>query len=216
VLVQVIVLVEDLSAARKHFEQLGFLVADGGRHPGRGTANLVIPFGSAYLELLAVVDMAEARSSPQGRPVVDALAARGPGLARWSLETSTTAMADVSARVGLPVEHRERMRPDGARITWQSVGVDEAWAEPWRCAFMAWDDSRLHPARFDQRHPNGATGFERLEVAVPDEAELHRWVGGPLPANVALTAGNQPGPRSLSIGAPAGTITLNRSAAAGG
>ncbi len=68
-------------------EPLGLTVLDGGRHPGRGTANLIVPFADHYLELLAVVDEAEARSSPQGRPVVAALARRGPGLARWSVET---------------------------------------------------------------------------------------------------------------------------------
>jgi Glyoxalase-like domain len=62
-LVQVIVLVDDLAAARRRFENAGFRVFDGGRHPGRGTANLIVPFGDQYLELLAVVDEDEAHAS---------------------------------------------------------------------------------------------------------------------------------------------------------
>ena len=79
-LVQAISLVGDLDIARRRMEALGFAVEEGGRHPGRGTANLIVPFGDEYLELLAVVDEPEARSSPQGRPVLDALSRRGPGL----------------------------------------------------------------------------------------------------------------------------------------
>ena len=87
-LVQAIVLVTDLESARRRMEALGLTVLDGGRHPGRGTANLIVALRRPqYLELLAVVDEAEALSSPQGRPVVAALARRGPGLARWSVET---------------------------------------------------------------------------------------------------------------------------------
>ncbi|MGH9018361.1 MAG: VOC family protein, partial [Acidimicrobiales bacterium] len=104
-LVQAIVLVADLATARRHMEGIGFTVLDGGRHPGRGTANLIVPFGRQYLELLAVVDSTEAAASPQGRPVLAALERRGPGLARWSVES-----ADIEARgrrLGLAVESRQ-------------------------------------------------------------------------------------------------------------
>ena len=97
-LVQAIVLVTDLHDARRRMESLGFTVIDGGHHPGRGTANMIVPFGEQYLELLAVVDEAEARSSPQGQPVVAALARRGPGLARWSVEPDDIEAAASSPR----------------------------------------------------------------------------------------------------------------------
>ena len=95
------------------------------------------------------MDEAEARASPQGRPVVAALSRRGPGLARWSVE-----LHDIEAtatRVGLPVEQRLRARPDGHTVRWRAVGVDAAWDDPWRCAFMAWDDPDTHPARRRRR-----------------------------------------------------------------
>jgi hypothetical protein len=205
-LVQAIVLVPDLETGRRDMEALGFEVAEGGRHPGRGTANLIVPFGEQYLELLAVVDETEATSSPQGRPVLDALRTRGPGLARWSVEP-----ADIDAtavRVGLPVEHRQRDRPDGVTVTWRSVGVDEAWAEPWRCAYMTWDDPAAQPSRTPAAHPNGATGFERLEVGAPDRERARVWLGGAVPpavelvdgAGLALTIASATGPFQLPDG----------------
>ena len=158
-LVQAIVLVTDLEPARRHMEGLGLTVLEGGHHPGRGTTNLIVPFGRQYLELLAVVDEAEARSSPQGRPVVQALSRLGPGLARWSVEAQDIEAA--AKRVGYPVETRHHVLPDGTTISWRSVGVDAAWAEPWRCAFMTWDDPGQHPARWHgarETAPPGSPG----------------------------------------------------------
>jgi Glyoxalase-like domain len=205
-LVQVVVLVDDLAADRRNTADQGFNVVDGGHHPGRGTANWIVPFGDQYLELLAVVDLDEALRSPQGRPVAAALSRRGPGLARWSLET--TAIAAASRRLGLPVERRERLRPDGRMIRWQSVGVDEAWEQPWRCAFMAWDGPLLHPARMSRDHANGATGFSRLEVIVEDRDAAIAWSGGAIPSEVVLDQGSQPGPIQLTFATPGRALTI--------
>ena len=63
----VIVIVEDLdAAARRYYEQTGLASVSGGRHPGHGTANRIVPLGSSYIELMAVVDRVEADSSPLG------------------------------------------------------------------------------------------------------------------------------------------------------
>jgi hypothetical protein len=206
-LVQAIVLVEDLHTARYRMEGLGLTVVDGGRHPGRGTANLIVPFGGQYLELLTVVDEVEALTSPQGRPVVAALSRRGPGLARWSMEAGD--IESTAKRVGHPVERRRRTRPDGVTITWRSVAVDLAWDEPWRCAFMAWDDPAQHPARTTVVHPNGASGFAQLDVEVPDTLAALAWIGGNAPGDVALVAGDVPGPRGLALCSPTGPIPIN-------
>jgi hypothetical protein len=205
-LVQAIVLVADLPDARRRLEALGFVVLDGGHHPGRGTANLIVPLGGQYLELLAIVDETEARSSPQGRPVLAALSTRGPGLARWSVEPvdiDTTA-----TRVGDPVERRQRIRPDATTVRWRSVAVDRAWAEPWRCAFMAWDSPDMHPGAGPVVHPNGATGFARLHVVVPDRQAALAWLGGRVPSAVVMERGTQPGVRTLRLSSPSGEILV--------
>jgi hypothetical protein len=205
-LVQAIILVSDLGDAGRRMEALGLTVLEGGRHPGRGTANLIVPFGRQYLELLAVVDDTEAAASAQGRPVVAALTRRGPGLARWSVQPDD--IEATAVRVGHPVEHRQRVRPDGTVVTWRSVAVDAAWTEPWRCAFMVWDDPATHPARLLQAHPNGATGFARLDVTVPDVDTALEWTGGRLPAGVVLGVGPDPGPSKLCLSSPDGDIPI--------
>jgi hypothetical protein len=205
-LVQAIVLVDDLEAARRDLERSGLIVLEGGRHPGRGTANLIVPFGQQYLELLAVVDESEARSSPQGRPVMAALSARGPGLARWSVEP--TDIEATAQRVGDAIERRQRFLPDGTVIRWRSVAVDRAWDDPWRCAFMAWDEPDLHPARPNLDHPNGATGFARLDVVVPEGPAPLAWLGGRVPAGVILEVGPAPGVRRLALSSPQGEIPV--------
>ena len=67
---QVIYGVRDLDAATQRIEALGLTVLDGGRHPGLGTANRIVPLGAAYLELLGVVDEAEARHNNYGTALV--------------------------------------------------------------------------------------------------------------------------------------------------
>jgi len=204
--VQAIILVPDLPTARRRMEALGLAVLDGGHHPGRGTANLIVPFGQQYLELLAIVDQEEARSSPQGQPVLAALSERGHGLARWSVEPVD--IDETSQRVGHPVERRHRALPDGTAVTWRSVAVDTAWAEPWRCAFMAWDNPRTHPARAEVAHPNGATGFARLDVEVPDMPTALGWLGGRVPPGIEMGVGAQPGVKTLRLSSPSGDIPV--------
>jgi hypothetical protein len=174
-LVQVIVLTEDLEREGDRFRAAGFRVERGGRHPGRGTENLIVPFARQYLEILAVVDPVQAVASEHGRPVVAALRRRGPGLARWSVEPDD--IDATAARLGLPVERRQRTRPDGNTVRWRAVGVNEAWEQPWRCAYMAWDEPAMHPGAGPVSHPNGAIELGNLEVAVPEVEAARRWIG---------------------------------------
>src|SRR6478672_11925850 len=71
---QVILGVRDLDAASPRLEADGLRVLDGGVHPGFGTANRVAPLGNAYLELLGVVDEAEAREREYGRSLLSRIA----------------------------------------------------------------------------------------------------------------------------------------------
>lgn len=60
----IIIGVNDLEKATQTFEQnLGLLASGGGRHPFGGTANRIIVIGDAYLELISVVEPAEAQQS---------------------------------------------------------------------------------------------------------------------------------------------------------
>jgi hypothetical protein len=58
----VLIAVADLStAAQEMAKRDGLTSVEGGRRTGWGTANAIVPLGKTYLELVAVVDAAEAR-----------------------------------------------------------------------------------------------------------------------------------------------------------
>ena len=74
----------------------GLASSAGGRHPGWGTANRIVPLGETYLELVTVVDEAEAAQSAFGRWV----AASRPGAPfGWAVRTDD--LDAVAARLGL-------------------------------------------------------------------------------------------------------------------
>src|SRR5215207_2288681 len=73
----IIYAVDDLeSAGRQLYEESGLASIEGGRHLAWGTANRIVPLGTAYVELITVVDRDVAAFSDFGRPVMDAIAAR--------------------------------------------------------------------------------------------------------------------------------------------
>src|SRR5918999_6293720 len=97
----VLIAVADLAAAAREIEaRHGLASIEGGRHPGWGTANRIVPLGEAYLELVAIVDEAEAAQSPFGRWV----AAVHPTLPRplgWAVRTHE--LDDLARRLDLTV-----------------------------------------------------------------------------------------------------------------
>jgi hypothetical protein len=70
----IVIGVRDIDNAAAQFEaRYGLTTIEGGRHPGWGTANRLIPLGAAYLELVTVVDQAEATKCGFGRWVMTML-----------------------------------------------------------------------------------------------------------------------------------------------
>jgi hypothetical protein len=63
----VLIAVTDLAAAVEELEdRYGLAAVAGGRHPSWGTANMIVPLGETYLELVAVIDEDEAAESVFG------------------------------------------------------------------------------------------------------------------------------------------------------
>ena len=100
--------------------------------------------------------------------------------------------------------------PDGTTVRWRSVGVDVAWDEPWRCAFMAWDDPRPPPGphgrcRPRQRCHRASPGSTST---CPTRTRCWRWLGGPVPDGVNLSGRvGVPGPRTV-LASPSGEMPI--------
>ncbi len=201
---QIIFGVNDLEAASARFRALGFDVLDGGVHPGVGTANRVIPLGAQYLELLGVVAPELARESEYGRSLLRAIA-DGDRLVRWSLRTD--AIDDVGARLGLVVEQRKRVRPDGMLLTWRAAGLSLALADSTTPFFMQWDRAEQYPGLMAANHPNGARKVTALAIAPRDPNAFRRWTEG-ADAPVQWVVDRAPGLCSVSVQTDRGELII--------
>jgi hypothetical protein len=171
----VVYAVADLDeAAERWREELGLASVPGGRHPGWGTANRLIPLGEDYIELIAVGAAAEAAQSRFGRAVGE-LGAAGGGWFTWCLGDDD--IEATAARLGLEMTSRSRERPDGSVIRWRSCGLDQAIAQRGTPFFIDWQvPTELHPARTPIEHPAAPVRIAEVEVAV-DPAALADWMG---------------------------------------
>jgi hypothetical protein len=161
--------------------RLGARPRAGGRHPGRGTHNALLPLGGrSYLEVIAPDPT---QPDPPGpRPFgLDSLTQ--PRLVGWATPTDRieTLVAQARERGYDPGEIRgmSRERPDGVRLQWNLT------QRPWRAAELVvpflidWGDSP-HPSTdgpdgvrlvlLEAEHPDPATpraALEALGVALP-------------------------------------------------
>src|SRR6266545_4977344 len=97
----VVLAVRDLDAAgTRILNEVGLGSLPGGRHPGWGTGNRIVPLGHEYVELLAVLDPIEAESSHVGR-WISKVSRSGDRFAAWCV--STDEIEEVAERLGLAV-----------------------------------------------------------------------------------------------------------------
>ena len=168
----VLIPVDDLAAAGATMKaRYGLTSIEGGRHPGWGTANRVVPLGDAYLELVAVIDRDAAALSAFGRWILGATPGQPLG---WAFRTR--AIAEVGQRLGLSIAERSRTTPDGGVLRWRSAGLDAATAEPGLPFFIEWADWVRLPGTAPARHPSGDVRLRRLSLAT-DPAPLVHWLG---------------------------------------
>ncbi len=197
----VLLAVPDLAAAAAAIHRdHGLTARDGGRHPGAGTANLIVPLGGPYLELIAVADPGEASGSPLGRAVA-AAATGGPRLMAWCVAPGDLAAAARSR--GLAPAPGERVRPDGSVVRWRLAGLDRALADPALPFLIGWDDPAAHPGR----GPAGpAAGVRGITVGARDPAAVGAWCAG---LDVALeVVPGDPGPRRVIVEAAGGDLVI--------
>lgn len=170
----IVVCVPDLAeAARDYQERLGLTAVEGGRHSGHGTANRLIPLGDVYIELLAVVEAKEAKTSALGTWAMHRAAV--PGADAVCLRTDD--IDEVSERLDLQTMNMSRVTPDGVILDWRLAGLKQALSNgvPF---FIQWDiPDDLHPGRVQVEHQAGPVGLGSVTIA-GDIEQLGRWVEG--------------------------------------
>ncbi len=201
----VLIAVTDLSAAARRIESRhGLASVDGGRHPGRGTANRIVPLGESYLELIAVVDEAEASGNVSGRWVKAGASQSGSPIG-WVVRTNE--LDAVARRLGVEVTAGSRMTPEGRLLRWRSAGVEQAAREPSLPFFIQWDKGVAHPGSAEVAHRVAPSRISRLELR-GDAARLDAWLGPhSLPVEVS------PGPPRVSavvVATASGEVVFGR------
>jgi Glyoxalase-like domain len=198
----------DLDEAAHELEtRHGLATLAGGRHPGWGTTNRIVPLGNAYLEIVAVAvaDEPEAASTTFGRWVRDRRRAPYAPLG-WAVRSST--LDGHAARLGLTVQQGERERPDGTFLRWRLAGVDRAAADPFLPFLIEWAPGTTLPGRAAASHAAGAVRVALLELGGSARL-LAAWLGeSRLP--VAVHDGS-PGVSAVVLDGDAGEIVLGES-----
>jgi hypothetical protein len=176
---------------------------EGGRHAGWGTANRIVPLGEAYVELITVVDEAEAAGSAFGRWVAAGIQSDPGRPLGWVARTDQ--LDDVARRLGLTVSSGSRAGRDGRLLRWRLAGVEEAAAEPSLPFFVEWGHDTPLPGHTPVTHPAGAARLAKLQVE-GDPERVSDWLGtDSLP--VAVRAGS-PAVAAIVLATDAGEIVI--------
>jgi catechol 2,3-dioxygenase-like lactoylglutathione lyase family enzyme len=167
----IVIVVRDLAAATKHYEQLGFTGVPGGRHPV-GTHNALVAFpDGSYLELIAFYE-------PNAQHKWWQPLQRGGGLVDFCMQTDDL-RGDTAAfrRAGVEIDDPSplsRMRPDGYHLKWVLAiprGLHRGVAP-----FLIEDETpRGERIPRQTRHDNGVTGIATVTVAVSDLPTVRGW-----------------------------------------
>jgi hypothetical protein len=167
-----VILVEDLEAAARDYQSLGFTVTPGGEHADGNSHNVLVSFADgSYLELIAF-----RREAPAHRWWRHTEA--GPGLIDFALLPGAIESDVAAAKTrGLPMNGPfagGRERPDGVRLEWQ-IASAEAAELPFLCGDVTERHLRV-PSGPATQHHNGVTGIYRVTIAVRDlEASAARY-----------------------------------------
>ena len=199
----VVLAVRDLdgSAARLAAET-GLAAIPGGRHPGWGTANRIMPLGADYVELLSVVDAGVGVGTRLGRTL---MALTQDGRDRWfSVCLADGDIDHTAARLGLAVEAGSRTRPDGVEVRWRGAGIEDPSRPNWLPFFIDWaTPPGEHPGRSRAEHAGRPTGIASVAIdGAP--AVMRDWLGG---ADIPLEVtdhGEPYGVRSVTVAVDGG------------
>jgi hypothetical protein len=192
----VVLAVRDLGAsAERLWEEHGLRFVLGGHHPRWGTANMIAPLGTDYVELLSVVDEEIGSKTVLGEMLLELSADDD----RWfSVCLADDDVDATAARLGLTVQLGARTRPDGTDVRWRSAGIEDRGEDLWLPFFISWDvAAELHPGAAPAEHRADAAGIAWAEVD-GDEDRLRDWLGG-VDAPIRVVHGTERRVRAIGI-----------------
>ena len=167
----IVIVVSDLQAAVRDYEQLGFTVVPGGRHP-IGTYNALISLeDGAYIELIAFYE-------PNPNHRWWAPLQKGGGLVDFCMQTDDLTSDTARLRsAGVNIDDPQpltRTRPDGYRLNWVLSIPREGHRAV--APFLIQDETpREERIPRQKTHQNGATGIATVTVAVDDLPTVRQW-----------------------------------------
>lgn len=198
----VIIAVSDAESWANHlYDRAGLAAVPGGRHDGTGTGNWIVPLGDGYVELMTVVDEAEAEASPLGQWVLNQTR-RGDRLAALCLRTDD--IDEVAARIGGEPAAMSRRTEDGTVLQWRLAGLNEALSDDALPFFIQWDiDDGEHPGRTSVDHRVQPDDIRWIEYGGDGEALAERLGDHALPIRVVKESA---GPRRVAIATAEGMV----------
>ena len=174
--------------AARLLDEHGLASASGGRHSGHGTGNVIVPLGTAYLELVTVHEPDIAETSPFGRWILKNVEAGG-GPIGWALRTDD--IETFVARHGVGAAPMARELPTGHLLSWRLTGLDRAIERPPLPIVLEWDVPEPdRPYRVPVEHRASPDGFSSIRLG-GDPDVLREWLGE-IPSEVGFTT-SEPG-----------------------
>lgn len=178
--------VADLERAAAQWKALGFRLTPKGVHQGKGTANYCLMFPESYLELIGVVNPAEASGRLAARIAESGEGVAGIAYGADDADKTFAALTAAGVKAEAPVSLERPLDLDGERdmVRFRNVMMPEAGLDP----ILQFVCSHLTPgltrARHEwQLHANGVTGVNEIVVCVADPMahgeQLRRMFGKP-------------------------------------
>jgi hypothetical protein len=166
-----VIVVKDLQQAANDYQQLGFTVVPGGKHPV-GSHNVLISFADgSYLEVIAfyrvAIDHRWWQPLHKGERLVDYC------MQTDDLQGDTLKLRDAGVAINDPVPW-SRTRPDGYELKWilsLATGSHRGVA-PFLIQDVTPRNERI-PQQFD--HKNAAVGIDTVTIAVDELSQVGRW-----------------------------------------
>jgi glyoxalase-like protein len=188
-----VIVVKDLQQAARDYEQLGFTVVPGGKHPV-GSHNVLISFhDGSYLEIIAFYR--EAQDHRWWEPLQ-----KGERLVDFCMQTNdlqgdTRKLRGAGVAINDPVPW-SRTRPDGYELKWllSLAQGGHRGVAPFLIQDVTPREERI-PQTFN--HPNGASGIHTLAIAVGELSEPRRWYNAVLGVEGTMIADRKLGAEGI-------------------